>query len=161
MEGFNPQAPGESRGSIPAASTTCPCRLDSSLVCPGQGHGTGRCSPGTSSASPQRLCLSEQPSLSSLLGSGLRGGRSVTVVPRAPFWDASHASAPSLIHHRQLAGRTWAAGTGVLRQPALSQPHVARCEERRKTQSCEQGKMNHSAKHPDYCRTSPGQAGCS
>lgn len=59
---------GGSRGTISAASTTCPCESDSSLVCPEQDRGARRCSPGTSSASPQRLCPSEQPSLSSPLG---------------------------------------------------------------------------------------------
>lgn len=64
----NPAELGGSRGSISAASTTCPCKSDSSLVRPEQGHGAGRCSPGTSSASPQRLCPSKQPSLSSSSG---------------------------------------------------------------------------------------------
>lgn len=82
-------------------------------------------------------------------------------MPRAVFWDANHASAPSLIHHGQLVGCKWSAGVGVPWQPVLSQTHVARCDERRKKQSCEQGKINHGAKHPDYCPISPGQVGCS
>lgn len=70
------------------------------------------------------------------------------------FRSFPHSSPP-------ISGAHMGCRHGVLRQPALSEAHVARCEERREKQSCERGKINHGAKHPDYRRTSPSQTSCS
>lgn len=95
------------------------------------------------SAHPWRLCQSDQPVPSSLLEAGICHCHTKSWV-----WDVIHTSGPSLTQQ----GAHGLQAQGV----AVTQPHLARCEERRKRQSWEQGRTN-----PDCSGITPGHTSSS